>query len=254
MRHLLRFYSGEGVPTMVFRSESGGVESLVLGGEQDISFSDRLACIGFRTPDGYCSCPNSAIHTRQCPTCSALDISRAYTVGDFSGYPALYEEAKSKEYVLYLAGFGQDIVKCGVTRKERFENRMREQGADFGAIVATYLGPDEVYGAEAMLQSRFNFANSVRLAQKIRRLEFDTGIARENFKEALGIVSASGIFTSFSPKTADFSQDYPRVKKPQETHSILGEILGAKGEILLFKSESGRHFAVNMRKKTGTFF
>jgi hypothetical protein len=254
MRHLLRFYSGEGVPTMVFRSESGGVESLVLGGEQDISFSDRLACIGFRTPDGYCSCPNSAIHTRQCPTCSALDISRAYTVGDFSGYPALYEEAKSQEYVLYLAGFGQDIVKCGVTRKERFENRMREQGADFGAIVATYLGPDEVYGAEAMLQSRFNFANSVRLAQKIRRLEFDTGIARENFKEALGIVSASGIFPSFSPKTADFSQDYPRVKKPQETHSILGEILGAKGEILLFKSESGRHFAVNMRKKTGTFF
>jgi len=30
--------------------------------------------------------------------------------------------------------------------------------------------------------------------------------------------------------------------------------LGAKGEILLFKSGLGKDFAVNMRKKVGTFF
>jgi hypothetical protein len=254
MRHLLRFYSGEGVPTMIFRSESGGVESLGLSGEQDISFSDRLACIGYKAPGSYVACPNGAIHTRQCPTCAARDVSRAYTVGDFSGYPALYEEAKSQEYVLYLAGFGQDIVKCGVTRKERFENRMREQGADFGAIVATYLGPDEVYGAEAMLQSRFNFSNAVRLSQKLRRLEFDIGAARDNFSGAVKLVENSGAVPQFEPQIIDFSGFYPLTRHPQETHAIIGEVLGAKGEILIFKSGLGKQFAVNMRKKVGCYF
>lgn len=251
-KHVLRFYSGDGKPTIIYRQDSG-VDSIALAGEQDIVFSDKVACIGFRTPYGYCRCKNSAIHTRQCPTCSALDISRAYTVGDFSGYPALYEEAKKQEYVLYLAGFGEDIVKCGVTRKERFEERMREQGADFGAIVATYQGPDEIYNAEAMLQSRFQFQNSVRLAQKMRRLEFDHGKARENFDAGLELVKSAGVFAS-GARVQDFSSSYPRVKKVQATYSVLGEILGAKGEILLFRSESGKHFAVNMRKTVGTFF
>lgn len=254
MRHLLRFYSGEGKPTLLYRSEANEIGSLELAGECDIVFSDRLACIGYKAPGGYCPCANSAIHTRQCPTCSARDVSRAYTVGDFSSYPSLYEEAKHEEYCLYLAGFGQDIVKCGVTRKERFLHRMREQGADFGCIVASFTGPDEIYNAEAMLQSRFNFSNSVRLAQKIRRLEFDSAMARENFRGALEIVRSSGLFPGFSPQMHGFSGFYPKVKKAEETHSVLGQILGAKGELLLFKSESGRHFAVNMRKKVGAFF
>jgi hypothetical protein len=277
MRHLLRFYSGEGKPTLIHRisggeSKGGGggegeegaayakaqaaseVSGLELEGRQDIVFSDRLSCIGFRTPDGYCRCPNRAIHTRQCPTCSALDISRAYTKGDFSGYPSLYEEAKKQEYVLYLAGFGEDIVKCGVTRAERFEHRMREQGADFGAIVAKYIGPDEIYKAETALQSRFNFSNAVRLAQKMRRLEFDSGFARDNFSAHVELVRSSGVLPDFKMAVRDFSEFYPRVKGAKETQSILGDILGAKGEILLFKSEHGRHFAVNMRHKVGTFF
>jgi hypothetical protein len=260
MRHLLRFYSGEGKPTLIHRVGAGNgkgaseVSGLALEGKQDIVFSDRLSCIGFRTPDGYCRCKNSAIHTRQCPTCSALDISRAYTVGDFSGYPSLYEEAKKQDYVLYLAGFGEDIVKCGVTRAERFEHRMREQGADFGCIVAEYTGPDEIYKAESALQFRFNFSNAVRLAQKIRRLEFDASFARENFAAHLELVRASGILPDFAPRLFDFSGFYPRVARAKETPSILGTVLGAKGEILLFSSESGRHFAVNMRHKVGTFF
>jgi hypothetical protein len=258
-RHLLRFYSGEGKPTLIHREEEGdsasNVSGLELSGDCDISFSDRLACIGFRTPGGYKKCPNSAIHTRQCPTCSALDMSRAYTKGDFSGFPSLYEEAKKQEYVLYLAGFGEDIVKCGVTRKERFEHRMREQGADFGCIVASYIGPDEIYKAESSLQSRFNFANAVRLAQKMRRLEFDSSLARDGFATHVEIVRSSGLLPDFTPEILDFSAFYPKVERVASTESILGTILGAKGELLLFRSnQSGRHFAINMRRKVGAFF
>ncbi|MFA6213849.1 MAG: DUF2797 domain-containing protein [Candidatus Micrarchaeia archaeon] len=253
MRHLLRFYSGEAAPTAVFREE-GAVKTLEISGEQDMRFSERLACIGYRAPDGYRECGNGAIHTRQCPTCSARDMSRAYTKGDFSGYPELYEAAKKEEYALYLAGFGDDIVKCGVTRKERFVQRMLEQGADFGAIVGLFLGPDEIYHAEAAVQSRFNLSNSVRISQKMRRLEFDHAFARENFSSMVDMVLESGALPGIKPEIMELSPHYPRVRHAKETHTIIGEVLGAKGEILLFKSGLGGHFAINMRKQVGAFF
>ena len=64
----------------------------------------------------------------------------------------------------------------------------------------------------------------------------------------------SGAVPDFAPQIRDFSEFYPRAAHADETHTIIGEILGAKGEILLFKSGLGRHFAVNMRKKVGAFF
>ena len=254
MFHLLRFYSGEGKPSMLFRDEGGKVDSGELGKREDIEFSSRIACIGYRTPEGYPACANSAVHVRQCPTCAARDVSRAYTVGDFSLYPELYEEAKKDEYCLYLAQFGAEITKCGVTRKARFPERMREQGADFGCIIASFSGPDEVYLAEEAVQSRFSFANAVRLAQKLRLLSFDSNAARESIASAVEMVRSSGVLPDFSPQVMDFSSSYPRVKRVQQTYSVLGEILGAKGEILLFKSDSGKDFAVNMRSQVGSFF
>lgn len=251
--HLLRFYSGEGKPVFLSRME-GAVIPAGLGKSEDIVFSERPSCIGYRTPEQYLPCPNSAVHVKQCTTCAARDVAKVYTVGDFSGFPEVYEEAKKEEYCLYLAQFGEDITKCGVTRLERFEERMREQGADFGCAVASFTGPDEVYGAEEAIQSRFSFANAVRLEQKIRRLVFDKGTARESFSSAVDMVRASGVLPDFAPHILDFSSHYPRVHSPQRTYSILGSILGAKGEILLFKSEAGREFAVNMRAQVGSFY
>ena len=79
------------------------------------------------------------------------------------------------------------------------------------------------------------------------------GEAHENFCEHVELVRNSGAVPDFTPDIRDFSGFYPRTKHAEETHTVIGEILGAKGEILLFKSGLGRHFAVNMRKKVGPF-
>ncbi|VVB99280.1 Uncharacterised protein [uncultured archaeon] len=256
MFHLLRFYSGEGKPTLLSRGEEGEVAGIELsvGKFEDVNFGEHMACIGYRTPEAYLPCVNRAIHTRQCPTCSARDVAKAYTVGDFSGYPELYKEAQKEEYCLYLAQFGEGITKCGVTRKERFQERMREQGSDFGCIIASFKGPDEIYNAESAVQSRFQFANAVRLAQKIRNLVFDKGAAHESIKSAVEMVRSSGVVPDFTPEIIDFSSHYPHVRHVQQTYSVLGTILGAKGEILIFRSEGGKEFCVNMRQQVGTFF
>lgn len=253
MSHFLRFYSGEGAPTILCREETG-IAQLELSGEEDISFSERRSCIGYRAPDGYHACPNGAINIKQCPMCANLDMARAFTVGDFTGYPELYEQAKKEKYALYLAGFGEDIVKCGVTRKERFPERMREQGADFGCVVAEFVGPDKIYDAEHAIQSRFDFANSVRLEQKMRRLMFDHSMASQNFRSSVELVASSGAVPDFTPEIFDFAPHYPRISDIHRADSILGRILGAKGEILIFRSQGGREFAMNMRKPVGLFF
>ena len=253
MFHTIRFYSGEGKPTIFCRSESG-VERLELSDVENISFSKKVSCIGYKSPEGYRQCPHFATNTRQCPSCLAKDMSRAYTVGDFSGYPALYDEARKEEYALYLAGFGEDIIKCGITRKERFLERMTEQGADFGCIICVFFGPDGVYSAEANVQSRFQFANSVRLAQKMRRLNFDRATAIEAFRSSVQMVCSSGMLPDFSPDIVDFSPNYPKLGKVREEDNISGKIIGSKGEILFYRSSLGVDCAVNMRKKVGTHF
>ena len=91
-------------------------------------------------------------------------MAKVYTVGDFTGFPEVYEEAKKEEYCLYLAQFGEDITKCGVTRKERFEERMREQGADFGSIIAAFIGP----------------ARNLLRSLKVSKSKFDCLSARPN--------------------------------------------------------------------------
>lgn len=255
MHHLLRFYFGEGKPKMFFRSLGEvGVLELEPGRFLDMDFSSRICCIGYKSPEGFCPCPNSAVHTRQCPTCSFRDISRVYTVGDFSAYPQLYEEAKQEEYCIYLAQFGTQITKCGVTRTQRFESRMLEQGADFGCIIAKFVGPDKVYQAEAELQSRFMFANSVRISQKLRLLSFDRQEAVERLRQAAELVRSSQILPDFEPHIQDFTSFYPQVNQVKLADSVLGKLLGAKGELLFFRSELGKEFAVNMRQKVGTFF
>ncbi|MFA6489779.1 MAG: DUF2797 domain-containing protein [Candidatus Micrarchaeia archaeon] len=253
MSHLIRFYSGDCGPTILCREEEG-IAEILLEGEEDITFSHNRACIGYRAPDGYHKCANGAINIKQCPMCAGLDMARAYTVGDFTGYPELYERAKAEKYALYLAGFGEEIIKCGVTRKERFMERMREQGADFGCVVAEFDGPDKIYDAEHSLQHRFNFANSVRLEQKMRHLVFDSVTARENFNAAVELVSSSGAVPDFTPEIMDFSTHYPKLTHVHRTDSILGQIQGAKGEILIFRSQGGRDFAMNMRAQVGLFF
>ncbi len=250
MQHLLNFYS-HGKPVLVLR-EHGEVRELEMRGRVALELSSEKRCIGYRTPEGFEECAsNSGENVKQCGLCSWKDIARVYTVGDFSVHPEMRGKCESEEYVIYLAGFAEHIIKVGLTRRERLLERWLEQGADFGAELASVQGPYEAYPLEAKLQEKFGFVNAVRASTKIAYLEFDREHARKNFKAALEKVRASDLVPE-TGKAIDLSSHYPKADGAQETKEISGKVIGAKGSLLFMENEN-RIVFTNMKKSLGKF-
>lgn len=254
MLHIVNFFPKLKEAPCLFVEQNGEHESVSLSGKKVMNFSSLKACTGYGGRDGQLTCMNRAINTRQCPTCAYLDKSRAFTVGDFSLYPELYEECKKQEYSIYVAGFGQDIKKCGITRKERLLERWVEQGADFAAEIGVFLGPDEVYSVEETVQNQFGLTNAVRADSKMRRLEFDYGKAKLGFEQMLASILESGLLSENvgEMKVREMREYYPDAKGASARDEIDGSIVGAKGQ-LLFYEKNGNKFVVNMRDKISRY-
>lgn len=255
MKHALSFSSSEDVPVLYSR-ENSLLQSHKLFGEQNLSFSDEKYCIGYKTDtDEYKPCRHGASHVRQCTNCAYKDVARVYTVGDFSLYPHLKEHLDCEKYIIYLAQFGSDITKVGLTRRSRYEKRWKEQGADFAIALLEFDGPNDAYPAEQYLQNLFGFRNSVQARQKISRLNFDRQKAQDAITSAAEKVRLNEHISQFltGEKLTDLSNHYPKVSNPDVVDYVQGKVLGAKGHWLFFEGESGLHYACNMNQQIGKF-
>ncbi|MCL6088678.1 MAG: DUF2797 domain-containing protein [Candidatus Marsarchaeota archaeon] len=253
MKHLLQFNPSP-APSLLLR-EDGRAESLELSGERHLSFSASRACIGYKSDEGWHACANRALNVKQCPTCQYRDVARVYTVGDFTLYPHLHDELSAEKYVLYLAQFGSDITKLGLTRRSRLHERWREQGADLAAALLEFDGPDDAYGAEILLQEKYGLANAVRANQKLNRLHFDKAKARSKLESMLARMredAALSPYLSDGPIT-DLSPHYPSVSNPEAVDFIGGRVMGTKGAWLFFEGPSGMSYAVNLHAQVGRF-
>lgn len=253
MKHLLHFIPYPS-PQLILR-QNGQIEEHPLLGEQFFSFSPIRACIGYKSDSSWHPCSNRALNVRQCPTCQFSDVARVYTIGDFTLYPHLYDQLLSEKYIIYLAQFGSDITKLGLTRLSRLEERWCEQGADLAAPILEFEGPDEAYKAEALLQEKYSIVGAVRASQKLRRLHFDKEKARLRLQSIIDRLHDDQSLSSnlLNAKIVDLSSHYPQVFNPEEVDFVGGKILGAKGAWLFFEGPSGLHYAVNMHSKEGRF-
>jgi len=255
MKHLLQFSSAS-KPTLYWR-ESGerGERILAIGEDTHLSFTPTRACVGYKSDTDWHACLNRSVHVKQCPTCQFKDVARCYTVGDFSLYPHLHEQLSSEKYVLYLAQFGTDLTKLGLTRRSRINERWKEQGADYAAAILEFDGPDEAYAAEHVLQERYDLLNAVRSNQKFARLRFDKTKAKARLEGLLARIHADGALSSYvlDEPAVDLSSHYPVLNDPESVDFIGGEILGAKGAWLFFAGPSGQHYGINLSEKVGRF-
>ncbi|MFA5106447.1 MAG: DUF2797 domain-containing protein [Candidatus Micrarchaeia archaeon] len=242
-------------PALVCMGQGGKAAKVPLSGNVSLEFSRTISCIGHYDGTIHHECPEMKTGVRQCRDCRREDIKNAYTFGDFSKYPQLYEKSLSTEFAIYLAQFGATVQKIGLARSGRALERLCEQGADYGCIIATFTGPEPAYAAEMAIAGRFGFRTAVSAKAKAQNLVFDAGFGRMNFSKAVEEIFSAGLpLDEKPPAIHEFGEYYPQMRKaPKKSDSISGEVAGTKGMLLFFSSPAG-FFYMDMKDCIGRHF
>lgn len=252
MLHLISF-SSLNDPRISYWEENGReVGSKTLEGELKIDFSKEAYCTGYNDGKERHRCEKLADGIVQCRECKSKDISKVYTRLDFTGFEHMIDEFMAKEYAVYLAYFGNDLLKCGVTRKERVEKRLREQGADYWVELMNFSNAQEAYEMERLIQDHFGLRNMVTSEKKLEAFgKYDLDRVKQMVE---GIRTAEPFCDYVLAKTDLKKNDFSAPAKFSVSENrIEGKITATKGEFVFFERDA-RYFALNMRKQSGKFF
>jgi len=254
LAHLLSFYSSP-EPRIVFRKDDETLD-LVLQGCLSIRFSVSRHCIGYSDDEGWKSCPERNRGYQQCYACRKRDISHVYTCLDFTGYEDIEQEYVRQDFSIYLAQFGNEIIKCGVTRSERVAQRTMEQGADHWIELMRFDDARQAYAAEMRLQRDFNLCNAVRNSTKLALLgqSADPTSLESIAKEIIQKAEKDPLVSKLLVRDARIvSHSFHVPRSPKIAYRIDGKIMGSKSKLLFFGSK-GQDFVVDMSKNTGRLF
>lgn len=147
-------------------------------------------------------------------------------------------EACAEEHAVYLAAFGPDTVKVGVTRAWRLETRLREQGADRAALLRTVADGRIARQLEADIAT--DLGDSVRVPTKI------AGLA-ETVEESFWTT----LCEQYDPaQQFDFDYGLSLSERPLSETLATGTVRGTKGRVAVLEN-NGSVYAVDLRNLVG---
>ncbi len=238
-------------PLVIFW-DNNELKSAKLSGNIRTAFSEEQMCIGYNDGKNRYRCEHSTKGTHQCIHCKHKDISKVYTRLDFSGFEWMAAKMMNEKYSVYMAYFGAGMLKCGVTRTERVEKRLLEQGADYWAELMQFNNAEEAYQMERLLQDMFGLRNAVTPDRKIKSMgQLDENEVKTKINELRIEPFNEYLLEKITIRKNSFGFELP--KRFAISEAIDGNITGAKGEFLFYENDFG-HFALNMRKRVGRFF
>ena len=143
-----------------------------------------------------------------------------------------------QEHAVYLAAFAPATFKVGVTRSERLETRLVEQGADRGAHVHTVSNGRIAREIEAELAT--DIGDSVRTTAKIESLHRE--VDDDAWEDLLADHDVIDRFT--------FEYGLALDDRPIRETIASGTVRGAQGRLLAL-DRSGSTYAVDVRDLVG---
>jgi hypothetical protein len=248
--HLISFYNDPD-PKIHFWNKDETESLDLIGQDVQLKFSDYVLCTGHKSEDTRHKCSNRYKGKKQCAICRAKDISNIYTRLDFTQYPHLEDEYKKQEFSVYLAAFGTNIVKCGVTRTERVSKRLYEQGADYWCEIMRFDNGESAYNCEVELQNRFNLKNFVRNDTKVKLL--NSTPSEDALRAKLDLICSCNDLSDNLHSTKIQKNNFQIPEKFSIAESLNGQITGSKANILFFKKDNS-FFAYPMHKNIGRIF
>jgi hypothetical protein len=207
-------------------AEAGTVcrESLVAGTELASTLGERH-CAGTMEGDHHVACereraPYCEIHTTPWAVASNRD--------------------SDEEHAIYLAAFAPAVFKVGVTRLERLETRLREQGADRAVHVRTVSDGRIARERETAIATDHGITERVRVVTKVRGLGDTIDERRWN-----GLLAEFDVREEFS-----FEYGLDLDGRPVAETLLSGVVRGIKGRVLVLDHRNTT-YVVDMRELVG---
>ena len=224
---------GDREPALLVARE-GVVEREPLPAGRDLSYTlGERRCAGAVDGTDHHACEN--------PTAPYCDRHRStWVCAKCTGTCLKAEMDCHAEHAVYLAAFAPATFKVGVTRRPRLETRLREQGADRGALLRTVANGRIAREIEAELAVKTPLPDAVRVARKVE------GMGHDVDADAWGrLLDGFDVAERFD---LEYGLDLERAPVAETLAS--GAVRGTKGRVLVLERKGGA-FAVDMRRLVG---
>lgn len=220
-------------PALVVASDGSiELEPLSRGRELAYTLGDRR-CAGVIDGDGHVRCDSPSA-----PYCELHDST--WICARCTGSCLKAEMDCHHEHVVYLAAFAPSTFKVGVTGRSDPTVRLREQGADRGAIVRRVANGRIAREIEAEIAATTPIPDAVRVPTKIEGMGRPVdGDAWRTLLEGFEVESVR-----------EFEYGFDLESAPIPETLATGTVLGTKGRVLVLERAGGR-FAVDMRSLIG---
>ncbi len=248
-------------PFIVVRTEEG-LDRIRLLGESVSIKAGKKTCIGYYRDGKHSECPKkmpleSGWYCNECKLnddfflCIQCNGSECINVKQ-------RQDCSEQIYYIYLAAFS-NILKVGISMERRIIERLVEQGADLGALIALVKDGKEVRLIEQQICKELNIVDRIRGFQKHDLIFGNPNAAAMNILSAIKKLKGNG-FDKYmiKPEIHDFRPYYrlhnvfsqPQRIDVADDLSINGNIVAAKGNIIIFENH-GTFYSLNSHELIG---
>ena len=204
--------------------------SLDPGTELDYTLGERH-CAGTIHDDTHIACENATA-----PYCA--DHNRTWVCARCTGTCLKDEMDCDEDHAIYLAAFAPATFKVGVTRLWRLETRLREQGADRAAHIATV--------ANGRIAREREAAIATEIPDRVRVPTKQAGLGR-----VVDTAAWEDLLADFEPiERLDIEYGLTLDSQPVAETVAAGTVRGTKGRLLIV-DRGGSTYAVDMRELVG---
>lgn len=246
-------------PFLIFRNGLG-LERMQLLGQGLAVTIGKKTCIGYQKDGRHFPCPHSRIldFGWNCNECRLNDDYFLCMRCTGEECINLKQRAECKEliYYIYLAAFG-GLLKVGISLERRIMERLVEQGADLGAMIALVKDGKEVRLVEQQIAKELNITDRIRGAQKHGLIFGNPNAAAINIFNAIQRLRQTGM-KMINPEIYDLRPYYrlhnvladPQRVDVSDGCKISGSVVAAKGNILIMENQGG-FYSLNSHELIG---
>lgn len=255
------FSHGGAEPFLIVRNPEGLDRMQLFGGEFSMTICGKK-CVGYYRGGRHSECPQQrTIESGWC--CNECRLNDDYFLcmqcnGSECINRKQRKECSENVYYIYLAAFS-GVLKVGISLERRVLERLVEQGADLGALVALVKDGKEVRLVEQRIAKELSITDRIRGAQKHELIFGNPNLAAINIFNAIKKLRENGFGEYIIPPEIYDLRPYYRLENIFGTPEKIsvsdgcvvdGSVVAAKGNIMILENK-GSFYSLNSHDLIG---